>query len=61
MNAFGLGMKAEKERADNAIKNFAKFLIDNSTDGSIAIADLPDLTKQMTEENAHEMQSANRS
>ena len=49
MNAFGLGMKAEKERADNAIKEFAKFLIDNSTDGSIAISDLPDLVKEMTE------------
>lgn len=57
MNAFGLGMKAEKERADNAIKEFAKILIDNSTDGSIAISDLPDLVKEMTEENTHEMQS----
>ena len=49
MNAFGLGMKAEKERADNAIKEFAKFLIDNSTDRLIAISDLPDLVKEMTE------------
>ena len=35
----------------SAIKEFAKFLIDNSTDGSIAISDLHDLVKEMTEEN----------
>lgn len=33
-----------------AVKKFAHFLIDNSTDGTISLSDLPDLVIQMTEE-----------
>jgi hypothetical protein len=36
---------------DEVIREFAKFLIDHSTDNTISIADLPDLVIEMTEEN----------
>lgn len=49
MNAFGLGMKREKERADNAIREFAKFLIGKARNGCIKLCDLPDLVIEFSE------------
>ena len=42
MNAFGLGMKREKERADNVIKEFAERL-------THALVTIDNLKKEMTE------------
>ena len=37
-----------------AIKKFANFVIDRSRNGVIQISDIPDLVKEMTEENENE-------
>jgi hypothetical protein len=57
LEIISIGEKPILEVGASWIEEFAKFLIDNSTEGLIAISDLPDLVKEMTEGKAHEMQS----
>ena len=42
--------KIEKQIKMEAIKDFAKYMIDKSTNGIIQVSDIPDYVKEMTEE-----------
>ena len=44
--------EVEPEIRNEAIKEFAKFLIEKSKDGKIFISDIPDYVKEMTEAKA---------
>ena len=55
---FDSSVSSERNAVDNigyekseAIKEFAHFVIDRSRNGVIQISDIPDLVKEMTEEN----------